>query len=198
MARAIVFDLAEVLLKGIPGSEPALAEVFSVPRETVLPGMRGEIMDEYCRGRMTEDEFWSRVCAKNSWQGDVVAARAALRRNFHSEIPGTVSVLREVAEEHDTYLLSDHGREWIEYIRGVHDFFKVFKRQFLSYDLGSRKSERVTFEKVLAELDIPPGEMLFIDDNAGNIEVARSAGIDAVHFTGAEELRKALSERGIF
>jgi 2-haloacid dehalogenase len=177
--------------------ELPLAEVFSVPVETVLPGMAGEIMDDYCRGRMTEDRFWGRTCAKNDWSGDLAAARRVLRENMHVKIPGTEELLRELAARNRAvYLLSDHGREWIDHLLGVHDFFGVFERRFWSFELGSIKRERITFEKVLAELGSPPPrEVVFVDDAAPNIEVARSTGIDAILFTGAEDLRAALTER---
>jgi 2-haloacid dehalogenase len=159
--------------------------------------MAGEIMDDYCRGRMPESEFWRRTCARNGWQGDTRAAGRALRENMHEMIPGTRKVLEDLcAAGHEPYLLSDHGREWIDHLLGVHSFFEVFERRFWSFELGSIKRERATFEKVLAELGSPPPqEVVFVDDAAPNIEVARSTGIDAILFTGAEQLRAELRRR---
>jgi HAD superfamily hydrolase (TIGR01509 family) len=194
-----IFDLAEVLCAGIPGAERELSGVFSVPAEGLTRSMRGRIMDDYCRGKMTEDAFWSGTMEKNGWRGDIEAAKGALRRNLHTVVPGTADLLRELAARgHDLYLLSDHGREWIDYAIGVHDFFKVFKRLFWSFDLGSIKSEPATFEKVLLELGSPdPASVVFVDDNATNVEVARSAGIDAIRFTDAPALRGELTARGL-
>ena len=195
----MVFDLAEVLNRGIPGLEGPLAEIFSVPVEAVLPNMGGQIMDDYCRGRMTEDQFWSRTCEKNSWRGDLAAAKRALRANMLVRIPGTEEILRELAARGlDTYLLSDHGREWIDDLLDAHDFFKVFERRFFSFELGSIKRERVTFERLLSDLGSPdPGSVTFIDDALPNVEMARSTGIHAVQFTGAGELRKTLEARNL-
>jgi HAD superfamily hydrolase (TIGR01509 family) len=196
---AIIFDLAEVLCRGLPGAEVALAEVFSVPPETVLPGLRGPIMNDYCRGRMTEPEFWERTCAKCSWRGDLAKAHAALLRNMEVKLPGTEAVLRELAGAgHRTYLLSDHGREWIDHLLGVHGFMGVFRRRFFSFEHGSIKTEPAAFAHVLEELGSPPpGEVLFIDDAEENVATARAAGLDAIRFAGAGPLRGELASRGL-
>jgi HAD superfamily hydrolase (TIGR01509 family) len=195
--RTVIFDLAEVLCRGLPGAERRLAEVFSVPPEEILPGLRGEIMNDYCRGRMTEEDLWRRTMERCGWRGEVSRAKRVLRENMGVKIPGAEEILRELAAAgHRAFLLSDHGREWIAHLLGVHDFFRVFERLFWSFELSSIKAERVTFEKVLAELGSPPpGEVIFVDDSAANVEVARSLGIDAVRFTDAAALRAELTNR---
>jgi len=159
----------------------------------------GEVMDDYCRGHMTEDEFWSRTCERNAWKGDIPAAKRALRDNMRVAVPGTEELLREVASRGSrAFLLSDHGREWIDDLLEVHDFFEVFERRFFSFDLGSIKTERLTFERVLSELGAPePGSVFFADDRPANIETALLTGIDAVQFTNAAGLRRQLEERNL-
>jgi HAD superfamily hydrolase (TIGR01509 family) len=199
VAPVFIFDLAEVLCAGFPGVEVQLGQVFNVPAEQILPGVRGQIMNDYCRGRMSEEDFWSRIMAANDWSGDVEAARAALLKNLHRKVPGTEDILRTIAAAgHDVYLLSDHGREWIDYLLEVHDFFKVFKRHFWSFDLGAIKQQAVTFEQVLKRIGQPdPANVIFIDDNPGNIAVAGGLGIDAIRFIGAEDLSNQLARRGV-
>jgi FMN phosphatase YigB (HAD superfamily) len=197
MKRCVIFDLAEVLIAGLPRVEEELGRIFAVRPDAVLPGLRGETMLEYNRGRLTEEQYWARTLSANGWRGDLAAARAALRRNFHREVPGSAEVLREVAGRHRAFLLSDHGREWIDYILGVHEFLGLFERRFFSFDLGSVKTEPATFEKVLAAIGAPAGECLFIDDFPQNVETARSLGIDGIVFTDAAALRKELVAREV-
>jgi len=195
MKRCVIFDLAEVLIAGLPRCEAELAPVFGIAPEAVLPGLRGEVMWAYNRGEITEDQYWARTCEGNGWRGDVAEAKAVLRRNFARKVPGTEEVLRELAGRHRLFLLSDHGREWIAHIRGLHGFLGLFERQFYSFDLGGIKTERRTFEKVLAAIGAPASQCLFIDDHRPNVEAARLAGLDGIAFTNAAALRTELVGR---
>ncbi len=197
MRRCVIFDLAEVLIAGLPRCEEELAPVFGISPAEVLPGLRGELMWAYNRGELSEDEYWARTCERNGWRGDVGRAKAVLRRNFHRKVPGTEEVLRELAGRHRVFLLSDHGREWIDYIRGVHGFFALFERRFFSFELGSIKTEPATFGKVLAAIGAPAGECLFIDDHRPNVETAARLGIPGIVFTDAAALRAELAARGV-
>jgi hypothetical protein len=38
---------------------------------------------------------------------------------------------------------------------------------------------------------------VFVDDKVLNVEAARTAGLDGVVFTGADDLRAALRDRGL-
>jgi HAD superfamily hydrolase (TIGR01509 family) len=195
LRRCVIFDLAEVLIAGLPKCEAELAPVFGIGPDAVLPGLRGEIMLAFNRGELTEDEYWARTCARNGWRGNVSAAKAVLRRNFARKVPGTEEILRELAGRHRVFLLSDHNREWIAHIEGIHAFLGAFERRFYSYDLGGVKTARQTFEKVLAAIGAPASQCVFIDDHRPNVETARSVGLDGILFTDAAALRAELIDR---
>jgi putative hydrolase of the HAD superfamily len=50
---------------------------------------------------------------------------------------------------------------------------------FYSYDLGLAKPDPAYFDEIARRLDVPAGEVLFVDDNADNVESARSVGMRA-------------------
>jgi len=54
---------------------------------------------------------------------------------------------------------------------------------FYSAQLGAKKPEPEFFAKVQAAVGLPPGELLLIDDVAANIDAARKAGWQALHWT---------------
>jgi 2-haloacid dehalogenase len=45
--------------------------------------------------------------------------------------------------------------------------------------------------------DLDPASSIFIDDSLPNVDGAKAAGWQAVHFTGAEKLRADLATYGI-
>ena len=193
--RCVIFDLAEVLIAGLPRCEEEFAPVFGISTAEVLPGLRGEAMWAFNRGEISEDEYWARTLARNGWRGDVARAKAVLRRNFERLVPGTAELLPALASHHRIFLLSDHGREWIAHIERAHGFLALFERRFYSFDLGSIKTEPATFAKVLAVIGAPASECLFIDDHRPNVETAARFGIAGIVFTDAVALRAELVRR---
>ncbi len=59
----------------------------------------------------------------------------------------------------------------------VHDFFDHI---FLSYELGVEKPNPAIYEKVVAGLGVPAGDVLFFDDAEDNCAGARACGLQAV------------------
>jgi len=118
-----------------------------------------------------------------------------VRDNFRHPVPGTAALVAELDGRFELALLTDHGREWMAHIVAVHPFLARFDRVFTSFDLGRIKVDPGTFEVVLGALGREASECLFVDDNPENVKAARAAGIDAILFHSAEQLRAELLQR---
>jgi len=68
---------------------------------------------------------------------------------------------------------------------------------FVSHLTGRIKPDRGAFEHVLQSLGCSPAEVVFFDDNALNIEAARTLGIQARQVRGLGETERALIELGL-
>ncbi|MGH9078852.1 MAG: HAD family hydrolase [Acidimicrobiales bacterium] len=84
---------------------------------------------------------------------------------------------------------SDQASRW-----GFADLFEV---AFLSYRRDLVKPDREIFTYVSETLRLPPGRILFLDDNAVNVEQARAVGLTAEVVRGTVEARAALVEHGV-
>lgn len=76
----------------------------------------------------------------------------------------------------------------------------LFDSEFYSCFLGAAKPKLAFFEKTVAVLGCEPGNVLFIDDRAENVEAAQRAGLNArVYFgtDGAASLQHRLAEFGV-
>jgi putative hydrolase of the HAD superfamily len=86
------------------------------------------------------------------------------------------------------------------YMDQVLPYRATFDRCFYSCYLSAAKPQKRFFEAALASLGAAPGEVLFIDDTAANVEAAKQVGIRSEifpHSAGAEELLKRLSVYGV-
>jgi FMN phosphatase YigB (HAD superfamily) len=72
-----------------------------------------------------------------------------------------------------------------------------FDSRFLSFELGLLKPDREVFDRVADLLPAPASRVLFLDDNALNVDGATAAGFAAVHVRGVTEARSALQRAGV-
>jgi FMN phosphatase YigB (HAD superfamily) len=49
----------------------------------------------------------------------------------------------------------------------------------------------------MAALQLPPHELVFVDDRKVNVDAARAVGMDAILFEGAAALERELAARGL-
>ena len=59
------------------------------------------------------------------------------------------------------------------------------------------KPDPAIYRLCCARFGLAPSDMLFVDDSARNIEVARNLGFDVHHFTDPAALWPALEQRGL-
>ncbi|WP_344214171.1 HAD-IA family hydrolase [Kribbella sancticallisti] len=75
-----------------------------------------------------------------------------------------------------------------------------FDQTFYSCDLGLAKPDPAYFRAILTAIDRPASSVLFIDDNAANVDSARSVGLHAEIYDlvdGTDALRALLERYGL-
>ncbi|RKN45002.1 HAD family hydrolase [Streptomyces hoynatensis] len=70
--------------------------------------------------------------------------------------------------------------------------FEGFGQLLFSHRLGRRKPDPAAFGAALRRLGAEPGEVLFLDDSAANVDAARRLGWTAFRFRGPDDLARAL------
>jgi HAD superfamily hydrolase (TIGR01509 family) len=190
--NCIIFDLSEVFIAGLLGVEHAIAKRLGVDPATIIPHLGGESFTRVLCGTCSELDYLTAVSRASGWNIPHPDLQELIRANFHQEVEGMADLLPRLALHHDLVLLSDHGREWVEYIETIHPFLKHFSRRIFSFQLGQTKSDASTFRHVLKMLSKNPEECLFIDDNPSNTARARQAGITSITFQNADTLEAEL------
>lgn len=76
-------------------------------------------------------------------------------------------------------------------------FMTWFDGHVISGSEGVAKPDRQIFEILLDRYRLAPAATVFMDDSPRNVDAARALGINAVHYTGAEQLRQELRALGI-
>jgi FMN phosphatase YigB (HAD superfamily) len=197
MIKIIIFDLSDVLITGLTGIEERLQVHLSAPKDEILRQFRSNTMLDFLLGYCSEEEYLQKLKAEHGWELSVEEIKKIIREHFKKAIPGTGEIVTNLANHYPLFLLSDHGREWVEYIEREHTFLKLFKSRFYSFDLHTRKNNSDTYTKVLNLINAIPEECLFIDDRPIFLDVAKEVGFNTIQFDDSNQLRAALERYSI-
>jgi HAD superfamily hydrolase (TIGR01509 family) len=194
----VIFDLADVCVRGFVGLEYVLSACTGRDPDKLNEALRGKRLNAVFEGRISEQEYLKGVLNDINLKAPLFFIKFIIRNNFR-EIRGTRSIVEGLKSNgYRIGLLSDHVKEWVEYIEAKHDFLQLFDGKFYSFDLRTTKKHTASFVYALDGLEADPDKTLFIDDTPENLEVALSAGIKHVHqFASADGLRKDLASYNI-
>jgi putative hydrolase of the HAD superfamily len=207
--EAVVCDFGGVLTTPLLTSFMAVQDEIGISPENLGRAMK-TITDEdgenplYAleRGEMAEVDFLDRL-------GDglepLLGHRPALHRFRETYFealhpnPPMIELMRELeASGKRMAMLTNNVREWEPLWRSMLPVDEIFETVVDSGFVGVRKPEARIYEMTLERLGLPAAACLFVDDLLPNIEGARAAGMNAVHFQDNEqaipEIRAALAK----
>jgi len=185
----IVFDIFGVLLsRGFASSAEQLSNIFKKNIAEIKPVYeRWEI--PFDLGSLSEKRFWELV-QQDLGTNIYWEKLNNIVKNGYYPISGSIELLQKYSELTDCYLLSNTRREWFKYLDSVYHITKYVKYSFLSYEMKKMKPNLDIFLEAIKQIGVEPRHIIFIDDSIENIQVARTAGIQAHHFNDAHSVEK--------
>jgi FMN phosphatase YigB (HAD superfamily) len=144
-------------------------------------------------GRCSAAEFGAELAAElgGDFDGDEIVRRFMAWPN--GLFAGAAELVVSLSPGVEVGLLSNTNRlHWTT--QQDHSVIReLFPRAYLSYELGLAKPDAEIFEFVIADLDLAPASVLFLDDNAINVAGAQAVGITAELAIGIAGARAALT-----
>ena len=109
------------------------------------------------------------------------------------EIPGMRELVKELKDKgFHVYGLTNWSCETFNQVRYVYPIFALMEDMVVSGEEHLLKPDEAIFRRLLEKFSLKAEECLFIDDNLANVEGARKAGLHAIRFQDAEQLKKDL------
>ncbi|HEY6874136.1 MAG TPA: HAD family phosphatase [Geobacteraceae bacterium] len=194
--RAVLFDFGGVLAgEGFRDGLFALAKAQGLDPEEVHRIALDTVYDSgYVLGRGAEAEFWDLMRQRTGIRGDDGKLSREILSRFILR-PRLLDAVRKLRECGVIAAILSDQTDWLERLDNRLDFFREFDRVFNSYRTGKGKRDPSFFDDVVRELQIDPHEALFIDDMPGNVERARSRGLQALLFEDEESCLAQLGNR---
>ena len=196
--EAVVSDFGGVLTTPLLTSFMAVQDEIGISPENLGEAMRTVTEQDgenplYAleRGEMAEVDFLARL-------GDGLEPLLGHRPELHrfretyfealQPNPPMIELMRELkASGRRMAMLTNNVREWEPLWRSMLPVDEIFETVVDSGFVGCRKPESRIYELTLERISEPAEACLFVDDVLVNIEGARKAGLNAVHFQDNEQ-----------
>lgn len=179
MIKAVIFDYGGVI-SGSPGTHVRkdIAEAFK-SSEGEVGKVIGKLIGRFRKGELSEDKFWE-VMAKEL-DREIPEHKYELWKNdFRKKLVIFDDMLMFVRELKAAGLkvgvISNNIMPFVEVIK-ERQGFSEFELVLNSCEVGLSKPDEGIYRLALAELDLSPNEVLFIDDREENIDTAKRLGM---------------------
>jgi 2-haloacid dehalogenase len=94
-------------------------------------------------------------------------------------------------------MLTNFAADTFRHAREMYPFLDKPRGVTVSGEIALIKPDREIYDKHARDFGLEPQATIFIDDSLANVEGARAAGWQAVHFTDATKLKADLASFGI-
>lgn len=207
MARPmrVVFDFGGVLFRWHPPSFLARVWPQRCPDEAAGAAAAREFFTQYAgdwgafdQGLIGPEEVIRRIAARTGWpEADVRAVVDAVPDELQA-VAGTVALIEAAqAAGHRTHYLSNMPGLYADHLEREYPLDRWFEGGIFSSRVKHSKPGAEIFALMEAQLAVPPGDIVFLDDHPDNIEAAAARGWQAILFTTPEAAAAALRERGL-
>lgn len=193
--KTILFDFGNILINlNYKKCFQEFKRVLGYDFSNGLPTKTELAMHKYERGEINTESFlWTLqqfnpeaeirevIGAWNAVLGDLPQSRFDMIEQLRPYY--NIGMLSNINELHEKAIHKDLQQ------RGIDDFHAVyFDKVFYSHHIGHRKPDPSCYTHVQAVLDIPPQDILFIDDLDINIKACKEAGWNGVRHDPQEDI----------
>ncbi|MGQ0632824.1 MAG: HAD family hydrolase [Sporichthyaceae bacterium] len=196
--RAVAFDIGGVLVPTPLGEFAKVDTEYGLAAGTAMSLFRGGSLFAQCEtGVLPFADFCAgAVAGIGAEQGIAVPAERLAQMMGTvmggTVIPGMIDLVGEVkAAGLRTALLSNIYRELAGWIDGIFPGGEI-DLNCSSYVVGERKPEPGIYLELIKRLDLPPEQIVFVDDFPENIVAARAQGLSTILFTDEAQCRAEL------
>jgi 2-haloacid dehalogenase len=195
----IVFDIGKVLIHYDP----------NIPFSRIIPdaGERQWFFDNVCthdwnieqdRGRTWADAEALLIEKHPDHETNIRAFRKHWHEMVSHSYDDSVAIMEGlIAEGRDVTMLTNFASDTFREAQVRFPFLTKPRGVTVSGDIGLIKPDIAIYQAHTESFGLNPATTIFIDDSAPNVEGAKKAGWNAMLFTGAEQLRADLAERGV-
>lgn len=131
---------------------------------------------QFSLGQMVAYDFWKTVRLEKYYP---TIEKEYLDTQFTLD-PELFGLIKLLAPEYKFAYLSNHAREWSDYLIDRFELRQYFEVFVVSGQVHARKPSDAIFEHLLERTEVPPEMLFYVDDQQKNITAAEKFGINAI------------------
>jgi putative hydrolase of the HAD superfamily len=197
--RAVIFDIGRVIIRvDIARSMGPLGQRDGLSHVDVLRELEADPrwMD-WQEGRVTPRAWHAHLEKKLRFSYGFEEFCAIWNSVLHPEPILPDRLFESLAAKCGMALLSNTDPIHVAHFEASYSFVRHFPVRVYSCRVGLSKPSPAIYHHALRDLGAMPDETLFIDDLRENVRAAAGLGINAFHFTNAEDLLAEFSRFGL-
>lgn len=191
---ALILDFGEVLVR--PQSAASIERMAQLAQLEIDDFRHRYWLHrrDYDSGVVSDEDYWRRVLEGTALPADRIdtVLEALMTADFLSwnEAREAVWAIAAAFRQRGgrTAILSNGVPAVMNRVRAARPLAAFFDVVIVSFEVGCAKPESRIYELCLAELGVPAGAALFVDDRLENLVAAEQLGIRTLHFTGEESV----------
>lgn len=190
LPQAIIFDVGRVIIRvDLSRSMGTLGRRDGLDHAQVLRQLEADKhWLDWQEGRMSPREWYAHLAKKLRFSYSFAEFCNIWNSVLAPEPILPDALFEQLSARCRSGLLSNTDPLHVAYFESHYSFVRYFPVRVYSCHVGTSKPGPIIFHHVLRELNAMPDEALFIDDARENVLAAASLGINAFHFTSAEDL----------
>ncbi|MBB4007094.1 HAD family hydrolase [Allorhizobium taibaishanense] len=197
--RHIVFDIGKVLIHYDP----------NIPFSRIIPDAeeRAWFFANVCthdwnleqdRGRTWTDAEALLIADYPEREAQIRAFRIHWHEMVSHAYEGTVEIFKGLIDEgRDVTMLTNFAADTFKQAQQIFPFLTLPRGVTVSGEIGLIKPDIAIYQRHAADFGLDPAHTIFIDDAPANVEGAKAAGWQAVHFENPEKLKADLKSLGV-
>ncbi len=200
MAHGVIWDFGNVLIDW----QPYAAIAAGVGAEEARRFLEAEDFDfgAYNLGPdsgQSWDEAEAAVRRTHPhWLDHALAYREHFEASLVGEVPGTPDLVRELSSAGvPQWGLTNWSHELYPHAPRLFDFLGLLDGVVVSGTEKAAKPDPAIFQIAVGRTGLSAADLVFVDDKGHNVDAAIELGLDGIRFTGADDLRRELRDRGL-
>ncbi|MDP7608268.1 MAG: HAD family phosphatase [Candidatus Marinimicrobia bacterium] len=196
--KTIIFDIGGVLINIHPEKTLNFFEnITELSINQLQESIIWDIYYQYEIGKLDNPQFYSAI--NNLFPEEKKFSEGDFWRGWKlllGEQTRVVNLLTNLYETMPIWLLSNTNPWHIQYLKSCSEYYfhKFITGAIYSYDVGYRKPDKTIYNLTMEKIGISGEEILFIDDDQGNVKAANEIGINAIVYEGMEKLIASLAK----